>query len=131
MTQAIINSLADYDWEYDEGEEGLDGVIRWKTLISQPKTETKGLSCGILEMPPGSVMGPHYHAPQEIYYVIDGWGVLQIDTEIKEVAAGSVVYIPQNMVHGVKNMGDELLTLLWIFPTDSYYDIEYLYDKTS
>ncbi len=131
MTEAIIKTLTDYPWTYEVGEEGRDDVIRWKTLISQPTTATKGLSCGILEMPPGSVMGPHYHAPQEIYYVIEGRGALQIDAEIKEVTAGSVVYIPQNMVHGVKNIGDGLLTLVWVFPVDSYYDIEYKYDKTS
>ncbi len=129
MTQESIRKLADYEWEYSIGEEGQAGVLRWKVLISQPTTASHGLSFGIAELPPGAVLKPHHHAPQEIYYITQGRGALLIGNDIEEVNQGSFVCIPENEVHGIKNIGDELLALMWIFPVDNYFDIEYHEDE--
>ncbi len=129
MTRAIIKTLADYQWEYEIGEEGREDVIRWKTLISQPATATNDISFGIAESPPGTSLYAHHHAPQEIYYITEGQGSILIGKETKKVSPGSIVYIPKHEIHGIKNVGDETLSFLWIFPVDCYYDIEYHEDK--
>lgn len=50
---------------------------------------------------------------------------IHLDYRHIDVVPGSVVYIPQRMVHGIWNRGSETLTLTWIFPTDNYAEIEY------
>ena len=56
-----------------------------------------------------------------------GRGRLRIGAEIRTVAAGTIVYIPENTVHGIENVGTEPLTLMWAFPTDSWAEVAYLF----
>ena len=121
----VVAHIDDYDWQYPRGKTDQDGVIRWKTLISADRTPTADLIMGILEVPPGASMSTHYHAPAEVYYVYGGCGQLAIDGETRSVREGSVVYVPRDVVHGIENVGDTLLTLMWMFPGDVWADIEY------
>jgi len=45
-------------------------------------------------------------------YIIKGKGLMIIEDESKEVVAGDVVYIPSNMNHGIKNIGEDVLEYL-------------------
>ena len=36
-----------------------------------------------------------------------------------------MVFVPGNAVHGVRNMNDSRLSLVWILPGDAYGTIEY------
>jgi oxalate decarboxylase/phosphoglucose isomerase-like protein (cupin superfamily) len=38
-----------------------------------------------------------------------------------------VVYLPPDHVHGIRNIGAETLSLMWVFPTDSWGEVEYLF----
>lgn len=126
--EAYTRSEGEYPLEYNPGEEGRDDVIRWRTLLSGERTPTRGISMGTLELPPGSSLDAHHHAPLEVYFVTDGSGTLLIGDDQRAVCAGDVVYIPGNHVHGIKNTGDELLKLVWVFPTDTWPEIEYHHD---
>jgi quercetin dioxygenase-like cupin family protein len=123
--QTYIKNDSEYPWEYDPGEEGFDDVIRWRTLICGEKTSTEGISMGTLEIPPGAVLDAHHHSSLEVYYLISGEGRLLCGDTVKHVRAGDVVYIPANQVHGIKNISDHTLTLVWMFPTDTWSEIEY------
>jgi len=129
--QTYIENDSEYPWEYETGEEGRDDVIRWRTLISGEKTPTTGISMGTLEVPPGAVMNAHHHSPLEVYYLTSGKGQLLCGDKVKHVRAGDVVYIPANEVHGIKNINDHTLTLVWMFPTDTWAEIEYHDDHVS
>ena len=37
----LLRSERDYPWEYDGEPEG-DGALRWKVLVSSPRTGTSG-----------------------------------------------------------------------------------------
>ena len=67
--KTFIQNNSEYPWEFEKGEEGLDGVIRWKTLLSGEKTPTKSISMGILEVPAGASLETHHHAQLEVYYL--------------------------------------------------------------
>ena len=63
MTDKVfIQNNSKYPWEFEEGEEGRDDVIRWKTLLSGEKTPSKGISMGTLEVPAGARLEAHHHA---------------------------------------------------------------------
>lgn len=123
--EAYIKNEAQYAWEYEASEEGRDDVIRWRTLLSGDRTPTRRISMGTLELPPGSSLDAHHHAPPEVYFITDGSGTLLIGAEQRAVDAGDVVYIPGDHVHGIKNTGDAMLKLVWVFPTDTWPEIEY------
>jgi quercetin dioxygenase-like cupin family protein len=43
---------------------------------------------------------PHYHRRStEIYYVLDGEGMIQLDGQSHTIRAGSIVHIPPGVVH--------------------------------
>ena len=101
--------------------------VRWKFLIDADFTESSGLSLGFAEIAPGGDLVLHYHAPSEIYVVTDGKGILNKSGKLEEIKKGDVVYIGKNEKHALKNEGKETLKFYWIFPTDRFSDVEYLY----
>lgn len=130
-SSAYTKNENEYPWEYEDGEEGRNDVIRWRTLLSGDKTPTNKISMGTLELPSNTVLRPHHHAALEVYYITNGEGVLLIGKEQRKVKAGDIVYIPCNLIHGIKNLGQQLLTLVWMFPTDTWSEIVYQNDDNS
>jgi mannose-6-phosphate isomerase-like protein (cupin superfamily) len=63
---------------------------------------------------PGLTSAPHRLKTSEIYYVIEGTGVMLIDDEERRIAPGDTVYIPPNAVQSLRNDGDTPLVFLCI-----------------
>lgn len=81
-------------------------------LISPKNTSTRNLSIQISEVPVGSEQPSHNHEPEQCYYIISGKGLMTIESESEEVFPGDAVYIPSNLKHGIKNIGDDNLEYL-------------------
>lgn len=126
--RSVLAGEAEYPWEFEEGEEGRTDVVRWRTLISGRRTPTRGLSMGVLEVPPGAELSPHRHRPQEVYYITDGAAEVYVGGRWRRIVRGDVVYIPGDCEHGVRNRGDEGCRLVWAFPVDSWEAVEYSFD---
>ena len=121
----FVKNVSDYEWDYIHGQEGRDDVLRWKTLVGNRETRTEGLTFGIFEVPPGVTLAPHYHKQHEIYYVQSGEGEVLLNEDIMTVKPGSVIFIPGDMTHALRNVGKETISLMWIFPTDKWADVKY------
>ena len=53
----------------------------------------------------------------EIYYILDGKGIISINNEKEEVNAGQLIYIPANSKQYLKNNGNtELKFLCIVYP---------------
>jgi quercetin dioxygenase-like cupin family protein len=89
----------------------LQNLTSWM-LISPQNSQTKNLSVQISEVSVGSEQPIHNHEPEQCYYIIKGKGLMIIEDESKEVIAGDAVYIPSNLKHGIKNIGDDVLEYL-------------------
>ncbi|NNE24572.1 MAG: cupin domain-containing protein [Rhizobiales bacterium] len=125
METIVTRHVNDCSWNQREDR----GDLRWKFLVDATEMDSHGLSAGIIEVPVGSELSLHHHQPQEIYVIRAGEGLLlQTGGKIQQVRKDSVVYIPQNERHGLKNTGDVALEVLWIFPTDCWQEIEYIRD---
>ena len=123
MEKLVTRHVSDFGWNQRPDR----GDLRWKCLVDSTEMNSHGLSTGIIEIPVGSELSLHHHAPQEIYIVRAGKGLLlKADGKHEDVHKDSVVYIPQNKKHGLKNTGDVTLEVLWIFPTDCWAEIEYI-----
>ena len=121
----IISHLRDQTWN----ENADQGKFRWKYMVDSTQMNSHGLSCGILFLPPGEELPLHYHSPQEIYIIRRGEGLLLSSSNTKKVHKDSFVYIPKNFEHGLKNTGEDDLELLWVFPTDCWEEVEYIFEK--
>lgn len=117
------------DCDLEEWSDEVRGKVQWRTLLSGDRTSTSGLTCGVAELPVGSPESVtlHQHDPVEVYYILEGNGVLTIDGIEYEVSTGSTAYIPGNTLHGLMNTGVSPLRLLYIFPVDSFRDVEYVF----
>ncbi|MDO8685724.1 MAG: cupin domain-containing protein [Clostridiales bacterium] len=80
----------------------------------------EGLSVGMVIVPPETDSGLHEHKKaQEIWYVIEGKGEIQIGDEIKEIEPGSLVYSPPETKHRLINHSpDKSLKALLILCPD-------------
>jgi mannose-6-phosphate isomerase-like protein (cupin superfamily) len=76
-------------------------------------------------VPPGRAPD-HFHTYDEVIYILEGEGVLEIDGEQAPLRAGSCVHLPARLVHCLANTGDSELRLLGVFrpagsPAEAYY----------
>lgn len=81
-------------------------------LIGPKNSSARNVSIQISEVPVGSEQPMHNHEPEQCYYVIKGKGLMVIDEESKEVFVGDAIFIPSNLKHGIKNIGDVALEYL-------------------
>jgi len=64
-------------------------------------------------LPAGGVTTPHRHLKtEEIYYILEGEGLMQIDMEARPVGPGDAIAIPPGALHQISNTGKELLKFL-------------------
>ena len=126
MEKIVIIKENECNWEFDKEFPGL----HYQLLIDSTKIENHGLSLGVVELEPGAELPLHHHSPQEIYIIRTGKGLLLSKSDTREVFPETSIYIPKNEKHGLRNIGPIALSLYWIFPTDSWKDVEYLYSDT-
>jgi len=76
-------------------------------------------------MKPEGSMPKHYHNNYDHeQYVLKGKLRIGLGDEIFEVEAGNVVYIPENVVHWYKNIGEEDVEFLCLIPKRKKYHME-------
>ena len=118
-----LKSVSDQEWSTTDKYPG----VRWKFLIDSDFTKSSELSLGFAEIAPGGDLILHYHSPAEIYVITEGTGILNKSGDLQEIKKGDVVYIAKNAKHALKNNGKEILKFYWIFPTNSFSEVKYLY----
>jgi mannose-6-phosphate isomerase-like protein (cupin superfamily) len=79
-------------------------------LLASPRTSaSKYLTTSLVEIKPGGEQRRHSHDPEQVYYILEGSGLMTVGTESLRVAAGDCVFIPSGVSHGLKNDGSVLL----------------------
>ena len=127
QVEPVVVTVADQ--RQDGWNDPVKGRVRWRTLFSGDATPTDGLTAGVAEFEPGGWLGLHRHTPAEIYYVLEGQGVVTIEGQDHDVAPGSALFIPGDAEHGVRNPGPGWLRFVYVFPSDSFGEIEYRFSK--
>jgi quercetin dioxygenase-like cupin family protein len=128
--EPVVIQEDDLEWETwgDEAAITKKGLVYWKTLVSGDVTRSKALTMGIAKIPPGEALRKHRHEQPEIYLVLDGTGIVEIDSKARSVRAGSTVFIPGNAPHSCENTGASDLLCAYVFPADSFEEIEYVFE---
>ena len=129
MRPAVVRE-ADRAWEsWTDPVLHAKSPVRWKLLVGAERTPSRALTVGICEIPPGAALLLHHHAPGEVYYVLEGEGVTEIDDVVTPVGPGTALFIPPNARHRTRNTGPHPLRFVWIFPTDTFGEITYHDDE--
>lgn len=77
------------------------------------------MSAGLYVLPAGGTDAQKPHHEDEIYYVVRGRARFQADTEDREVAAGSVLYVAAEVEHRFYDIKEELAVLVFFAPAET------------
>lgn len=76
------------------------------------------MSAGIYELAAGAVDRQQPHTEDELYYIVSGKATLLMgDTDVP-VEAGSLVFVPANMVHRFHSITEALRVLVLFAPAE-------------
>ncbi|WP_213414273.1 cupin domain-containing protein [Xylanibacillus composti] len=72
-----------------------------------------GSAWGFIEA--GGASTPHTHTEEETFYIVEGQGLMIIESEEREVQKGDVIYIPADHNHVLRNIGNDTLTFITVW----------------
>lgn len=84
-----------------------------RELLAHRNSCIRRQSLAEARLPPGASTTPHYHPnTEEIYYIVEGRGRMQIEMECREVGPGDAIAIPPGARHQITALGAAPLKLL-------------------
>ena len=81
-------------------------------LIGELNSGSKEISIQITDVEPNGMQFIHSHKEEQCYFIVSGTGKMFIDNETQEVKKGDSIFIPSNSMHGIENIGKDVLTYL-------------------
>ena len=81
-------------------------------LVSEDTCNSKDLSITIVEMEPGGIQHVHAHDSEQMYYIMEGTGLMTVDDEQRQVEAGECIFFSSFSRHGLENTGGTRLRYL-------------------
>ncbi|KAH6655827.1 RmlC-like cupin domain-containing protein [Truncatella angustata] len=110
-------------------QEASRGNTTWSTLFSSPQTPTSSMSAGVATCPSNGSLALHRHQQPEIYYILSGSGIVQVDGVRHQVSKDTVIWIPGNAEHGVSCGPDNNLVWFYVFPEGSFESVIYRFSN--
>ena len=86
-------------------------------LISRDSDSTAAITTGISTYPAGTGAPLHVHNCDEQVTILEGRGEVEIEGAVTPLLPYDSTYIPAGQAHAFRNVGDEALMILWIYPT--------------
>ena len=106
--------VRDAEIEWNQPAENSAGALS-KVLIDPSCAETKHINFRMICYLPGSSATPHSHEDAEnIFYVLQGRGVVVLDGERIPLEPGMLVYIPPKVEHSLASTGTENLLMVFV-----------------
>jgi quercetin dioxygenase-like cupin family protein len=107
---AFIKNAAEYLWQQpDQGH--IDGA--YSKMLVTPDTGAKHVDYRISCYQPKAYVDVHSHKIQEqIYHVLEGEGLMELDGKRQVVRKHDVIYIPPGVKHALYNSGFEDLIFI-------------------
>jgi mannose-6-phosphate isomerase-like protein (cupin superfamily) len=84
-----------------------------RELLAQRNSSIRNQSLAEARLPPGAATTPHHHPrTEEIYYILEGHGVMQLGDESRPVGPGDAIAIPPGARHQIRNTAPTVLKFL-------------------
>jgi len=118
-----INAVASFTTK--DGSEIRELLAYRNSSIQQQSLAEARLAAGLSTT-------PHRHArTEEIYYILEGQGLMRVDRQQREVGPGDAIAILPGQLHQIRNTGDTLLKFLCCCaPPYEHEDTELIEDKS-
>ena len=101
--KTFVRNIAEVEWKQYPGH---FGSALSKPLVAAETSGARLIDHRISCYQPMAYVEPHTHAVQEqVYHVLDGEGLMEIDGEKRVVRRHDVVFIPPGIEHGLVNTG--------------------------
>jgi len=112
IKKAVIREAGEVLWEDLPGH--FDGALS-KMLITPSNSTTKHFDFRLSTYQPKGFVAKHTHKTEEqIYYMLEGEGLMELDRSQQIVRAGTTIFIPSGVEHALYNTGIRDLTFLVI-----------------
>ena len=111
-----------FDFDVVRAAYGGDGAIKAHGFFRE--SMTLPVRVAVWELDPGASEGRHTHGEErpleELYYFIEGQGVMWMGDDEVEVSAGEAILAPAGIDHGLRNTGGRpmRLVIVWGTPSD-------------
>jgi mannose-6-phosphate isomerase-like protein (cupin superfamily) len=106
---ASIRNIAEVLWETPPAHYDAHS----KMLVNPRSAQTQCFDYRISSYQPKGYVAPHRHQVQEqIYHVLDGEGLMELDGERRVVRSHDVIHIPPGVEHAIYNTGLEDLVFI-------------------
>jgi mannose-6-phosphate isomerase-like protein (cupin superfamily) len=76
-------------------------------LLSRGQFNSENLSITWVEGEPNSEQLLHAHSQEQVYVIVRGRGLMKVGGEEEEVASGTLVFVPPDAPHAIRNIGEE------------------------
>ena len=97
-------------------------------LLASPRTSSaEHLTTTLAVIQPGGEQRLHSHRPEQVYFILEGGGLMTVGSETQRVGPGDCIFIPSGQPHGLKN--DGAMTLRYFSAAASAYEPGHL-EKT-
>lgn len=84
-----------------------------RELLAYRNSVIRHQSLAEARLKPGQSTVAHRHLKtEEIYFILQGTGLMQVDEELRSVRAGDAIAIPPGSLHQITNTGPEELRFL-------------------
>jgi mannose-6-phosphate isomerase-like protein (cupin superfamily) len=113
--RAFIRNIAEVPWKEFPGHFG--GALS-KPLVDPETSDSRLIDYRISSYRPMAHVATHVHAVQEqVYHVLDGEGLMELDGETQVVRRHDVIFIPPGVEHAMYNSGlDDLVFVVVTTP---------------
>ena len=116
--QAVVRNIAEVPWR--EFPNHFGGALS-KPLVMPETASSQRIDYRISMYQPMAYVKLHRHQVQEqVYHVLDGEGLMQIDGEDHVVRKHDVIFLPPGVKHDIANTG--LTDLVFIVVTSPVVD---------
>ncbi|HEX4885050.1 MAG TPA: cupin domain-containing protein [Casimicrobiaceae bacterium] len=107
---ALVRNIAEVPWEQFPGHFG--GALS-KPLVRPETAGSRLMDYRISTYQPMAYVQLHTHKVQEqVYHVLDGEGLMEMDGVRRVVRRHDVIFIPPGVEHGISNTGLTDLTFI-------------------
>lgn len=101
--RAFIRNIAEVPWKEFPGHFG--GALS-KPLVDLETSDSRLIDYRISSYQPMAHVATHVHAVQEqVYHVLEGEGLMELDGETQVVRRHDVIFIPPGVEHAMYNSG--------------------------
>jgi mannose-6-phosphate isomerase-like protein (cupin superfamily) len=84
-----------------------------RSILDRTNAPVQLQSLAEASLPPGGSTERHYHKiSEELYFLLEGTGLMEIDGECREVASGNAILIPPGAWHQITGTGTADLRFL-------------------